>query len=130
MSLKDDYNFRKFLETQPNKFGLVVDVARDARKIANEYDEQILHSEAITYSLHGTRPKLKQIVKWESEAAEIKDIFCYIEDKEICDAVYDSFYASKERHNLVYRYNGIRDEYKKARVRILTKKLWYSIYKL
>ena len=98
--------------------------------MANEYEDQILHSEAITHALHGTKPKLKHIVKWESEAAEIRDIFCSIEDKDICDAVYDSFYASREAHNLVYRYNGIRDEYKKARVRILTKMLWYSLYKI
>lgn len=129
MSFQDDYKFRKFLETQPNKYSLVLDVARDARDMAKEYDDLILHSEAITHSLHGTRPKLKQIAKWESEASEIRDIFCSIEDREICEAVYDSFYASKEAHNLKYVYNGVKDEYKQARIRILTKMLWYSLYK-
>jgi hypothetical protein len=130
MSLDKDYNFRKLLETQSNKFSLVLDVAKDARQMATEYDELILHSEAITHILHGTKPKLKHIWKWESEAREIRDTFCSIEDKEVCDAVYDSFYASKEAHNLKYVYNTIKDPYRQARVRILTRMLWKSLYKI
>ena len=129
MSLQDDYNFRKFLETQPNKYSLVLDVAKEARGLAEDYDDLILHSEAITHSLQGTKPKLKHIAKWESEASEIRDIFCSIEDRLVCEAVYDSFYASKEAHNLIFIYNNIRDPYKQARVRILTKMLWHSLYK-
>lgn len=130
MSLKDDYQFRKFLETQPNPYRLVLDVARGAKQLAMEYDDIILHSEAITHNLHGTKPVLKQMAKWESEATEIRDMFCSIEDTEICEAVYDSFYASKEAQNLKYVYNNITDMYRQARVRILTKMLWYSLCKI
>ena len=128
MSLKDDYNFLKFLETQPNKYQLVLDVAREARVMANDYEDLVLHSEAITHSLHGTRPKLKNMHRWESEASEIRDMFCSIEDKEVCDAVYDSFYASKELHRIVFIYDDVTDAPRKARVRILTRMLYRSIY--
>jgi hypothetical protein len=128
MSLKDDYNFRKFLETQPNKYQLVLDVARDAREMADDYEDLILHSEAITHSLHGTRPKLKTICRWESEASEIRDMFCSIEDKDVCDAVYDSFYASRERHHIVFVYGSVKDAPRQSRIRILTRMLYRSIY--
>lgn len=129
MALKDDYKFRKFLETQTNPYKIVLDVARSAKKLAMEYEDIILHSEAITHELQGTKPILKKMDRWESEATEIRDMFCSIEDTEICEAVYDSFYASKEAHNLKYIYNSITDMYRQARVRILTKMLWYSLCK-
>lgn len=124
MSLKDDYSFRKFLEVQDNKFGLILGVARQARELSEDYDDLILHSEAITHTVHGTKPRLKDITRWESEAFEIKDMFCSIEDVDVCNAVYDSFYASKAAGNLLYVYNNIENPYIRARVRILTRMLW------
>ena len=44
------------------------------------------------------------------------------------NAVYDSFYASKAKNNLVYMYNDITDSPRKSRVRVLTRMLWYSLY--
>ena len=128
MSLKDDYSFRKFLEVQDNKFGLILGVARQARELSEDYDDLILHSEAITHTVHGTKPRLKDITRWESEAFEIKDMFCSIEDVDVCNAVYDSFYASKEANNLLYVYNNIENPYIRARVRILTRILWDKLH--
>ena len=124
MSLKDDYSFRKFLEVQDNKYGLILGVARQAKELSEDYDDLILHSEAITHTIHGTKPRLKDITRWETEAFEIKDMFCSIEDVQVCNAVYDSFYASKEEGNLLYVYNNIENPYIQARVRILTRLLW------
>lgn len=124
MSLQDDYKFRKFLETQPNRYGLALAVAREAKELSEDYDDLILHSEAITHVVHGTKPRLKDITRWESEAFELKDMFCYIEDIDVCNAVYDSFYASKEAGNLVYKYNNITEPNNQARVRILMRMLW------
>lgn len=63
----------------------------------------------------------------EYESKYIKELFMYIDDKDIKDAVYDSFYDSKLKKNLVYVYNNISDVHKKARVRILTRMLWYNL---
>lgn len=128
MSLKDDYNFRKFLEVQDNKYGLILGVARQAKELSEDYDDLILHSEAITHTIHGTKPRLKDITRWESEAFEIKDMFCSIEDVSVCNAVYDSFYASKEEGNLLYVYNNIENPFIQARVRILTRILWDKLH--
>ena len=128
MSLKDDYNFRKFLEVQDNKYGLILGVARQAKELSEDYDDLILHSEAITHTIHGTKPRLKDITRWETEAFEIKDMFCSIEDVQVCNAVYDSFYASKEEGNLLYVYNNIENPFIQARVRILTRLLWDNLH--
>ena len=128
MSLKDDYNFRKFLEVQDNKYGLILGVARQAKELSEDYDDLILHSEAITHTIHGTKPRLKDITRCETEAFEIKDMFCSIEDVQVCNAVYDSFYASKEEGNLLYVYNNIENPFIQARVRILTRMLWDNLH--
>ena len=128
MSLKDDYSFRKFLEVQDNKYGLILGVARQAKELSEDYDDLILHSEAITHTIHDTKPRLKDITRWESEAFEIKDMFCSIEDVSVCNAVYDSFYASKEAGNLLYVYNNIENPYVQGRVRILTRMLWDKLH--
>lgn len=124
MSLDKDYRFRKFIETQTNKYGLVLATAVEAKKLSEDYENLILHSEAITHVVHGTKPRLKDITRWESEAFELKDLFCYIEDVDVCNAVYDSFYASRETGNLVYKYNNIKEPSTQARVRILLRLLW------
>lgn len=63
----------------------------------------------------------------EYESKYIKEMFMYIDDKEIKDAVYDSFYDSKKNCNLIYVYNEITDENQKSRVRILTRMLWSNL---
>ena len=54
-------------------------------------------------------------------------MFCYIADKEVCNAVYDSYYDSKKQTHLIYVYNSIQDEPRRARVRVLTRMLWYTL---
>lgn len=62
----------------------------------------------------------------EYESRYIKEMFAYIDDKDIKDAVYDSFYDSKKNKNLIFIYNDIDDESRRARVRILTRILWFN----
>lgn len=123
MSLDKDGDFRRILEKSVNPYADVTMVFRQARKLADDHNNEILHSKAITHILHGTEPAPKEMKRSEREAEIIRDFFCSIEDKEVCDAVYDSYYEGKQNSNLVYVYNGITDEARKARVRILVKML-------
>ncbi len=130
MSFGEDYEFRKKLEHCDNIYAEVCNVMNDARELSSEYDNKILHSQAITSVIHGIRPERShREYQDEYEANQIKNMFCCISDKEICDAVYDSFYDSKEQKHLIYVYNNIKDEPRKARVRVLTKMLWYKLIK-
>ena len=129
MSFKDDEQFRRQLEFAPNQYAEIKNIITSARTLSNRYDNKILHSEAITRVIHGTKPDPQYIesIKDEYEAYQIRELFCYIEDKEICNAVYDSFYESKKKKNLIFIYNNIDIPDKQARVRVLTKMLWYKL---
>lgn len=129
MSLKDDTSFRRYLETVDNPYGEVMQVVSKARELTALYNNKILHSEAITSAIHGTQPDIQRLLDVESEfeSRYIREMFCYIDDKELCDAVYDSFYASKEKNNLIYVYNCIVEPDRKARIRVLTRMLWYKL---
>ena len=129
MSLKDDEGFRRYLETADNPYNEVMQVASKARELSALYNNKILHSEAITSIIHGTQPDIQCLFDIESEfeSRYIREVFCYIDDKELCDAVYDSFYASKEKNNLIYVYNSISEPDRRARIRVLTRMLWYKL---
>lgn len=125
MSLGDE---RAFVQSLQNPYKAAMEVSDKARKLCNKY-EGLIESEAITHIVHNTEPdnKIYFNAKEEYIAMQIKEMFCYIDDKAICDAVYDSFYESKKKHNLIYIYNDISDEARQARVRILTRMLWYQL---
>ena len=129
MSLQDDFEFRKALEYSSNQYGILKSVQHQARELSEKYDNKILHSEAITHVIHDTLPDIGYIYEDEYEARQIRELFCYIDDKAITDAVYDSYYESKSRHKLTFIYNSIADEGMKSRVRVLTRILWYKILK-
>lgn len=129
MSFKDDSEFRRRLESSPNIYLEIRNAAASARKAAAEYDNKILHSEAITYVIHGTKPNFSYIEDFRDEytANQIKELFCCIEDKEVCNAVYDSFYESKKNKNLIFIYNSVSEPGKQTRIRVLTRMLWYRL---
>lgn len=129
MSLKDDMGFRRYLETADNPYAEVIQVVSKARELSALYNNRILHSEAITSAIHGTQPDIQCLLDIESEfeSRYIREVFCYIDDKELCDAVYDSFYASREKNNLIYVYNSIAEPDRRARIRVLTRMLWYKL---
>ena len=76
----------------------------------------------------GAKPDNKYRYADEYEATIIKEMFCYIDDIEVKNAVYDSFYLSKSHNNLIYEYNDITDLPRQARVRVLTRMLWHKVY--
>lgn len=129
MSFNDDKKFRMLLESSANPYAVVKDIMNSARIISDRFDNKILHSEAITHAVHKTEPAVNYVenVKNEYESRQIKELFCYIDDKKLCDAVYDSFYASKYKKKLIFIYNGIDNSDKQAHIRVLTRMLWYKL---
>ena len=132
MSLEQDAEFRESLESCKNAYIEVQIVMNSARKLAEACNYNILHSQAITSVVRGgsfeCAPPISD-AQDEYEARKIKELFCYIDDKDVKDAVYDSFYDSKKAKYLIYVYNSIEDEPRKARVRVLTRMLWYELIK-
>lgn len=128
MGFNQDRDFLKQLESSPDRYGRVIRVAKKARSLADEYDNNIFHSEALSFVMTGAKPDNKYRYADEYEATIIKEMFCYIDDNDVKNAVYDSFYASKSCNNLIYEYNDISDPPRQARVRVLTRMLWHKVY--
>jgi len=131
MPLSGDFKFRRKLEQSENIFADTVNIAATARKKADDCNNQIFHSQAVAWAVQGIEPKYKGTgyTRRDYEESQLQEEFCYIEDKEICTAVRKSFYASKKANNLVYRYGSIKDSQRQARVRVLTRMLWYRLLK-
>ena len=107
----------------------IMSISKQAKDLAKRSGEAILHSEAISMVLKGETSNLisdDEVID-EYESKYIKEMFMYIDDKKIKDAVYDSFYDSKKNHNLIYQYNDIIEPDRQARVRILTRMLWFNL---
>ena len=122
-------DFYRKLNQSTSVFADVLSVAKQARSLSEKSRNAIPHSEAISMVLkHDTKEVISDdSVIDEYESRYIKEMFSYIDDKDIKDAVYDSFYESKSNRNLLFIYNSIRDEHKQARVRILTRMLWHNL---
>lgn len=132
MSLEHDAEFRQQLEHCDNIYIEVQHIMKEARKLAASCGNNILHSQAISSVIRGGSIEYAPPVsnaQDEYEANHIRELFCYIDDKSICDAVYDSFYESKKAKHLIYVYNNIEDSSRKSRVRVLTRMLWYTLIK-
>lgn len=130
MSLEQDAKYRRKLEHCDNIYAEVKKIMGAARKLSAECDNSILHSQAISSVVRGDAvekmPHIQE-AQDEYEARYIRDMFCYIADKEVCNAVYDSYYDSKKQKHLIYVYNSIQDEPRRSRVRVLTRMLWYTL---
>ena len=126
MSIKDDQDFRRQLESSPNRYHDIATVAAEARKLSAAYNYDMLFSEAITHVIHNTTPLEENYSYDKYEDYQIRELFCTIDDKEVCNAVYDSYFESKHNRRLVYIYNNISDNSRQARVRVLTRMLWYT----
>lgn len=124
-----DRAFCNELNNSSNIYGMVSDIAKRARSVADKCGNRILHSEAITKVVSNDTTDIisDDSIIDEYEAKYIKEMFAYIDDKSVKDAVYDSFYESKAHHNLIFIYNDIVDEGIKARVRVITRMLWYKL---
>ena len=121
--------FYKKLNSSPCIYADILSVSKQAKDLAKRSGEAILHSEAISMVLKGETSNLisdDEVID-EYESKYIKEMFMYIDDKDIKDAVYDSFYDSKKNHNLIYQYNDIIEPDRQARVRILTRMLWFNL---
>lgn len=122
-------DFYKQLNQSTSVFSDVMSVATQARSMANKSNNAILHSQALSMVLrHETSDVIREdAVIDEYESRYIKEVLIYVDDVDVRNAVYDSFYDSKSNKNLLFIYNDISDEPRKARVRILTRMLWHKL---
>lgn len=111
-------------------FAAVNYIAQSARKKRQEVDNRILESEAITWAVTGIQPKLRKkipkVADWYNLSL-IDEVLSYVDDEQVAISVRESYNESAKVHHLIYCYHKGLDESRKARVRILTRMIWYNI---
>lgn len=105
------------------------------RKVAAKYNFLLLDSEALSWILTGDQPPVLNKVRRLRKQAAVRrkallyDILNYVDDTSVKSCVVESIKESTNFQNLVYIYTGVNDKPRQARIRILTRMIWYSLHK-
>ncbi len=130
MSLKDDAVFLDQMNQSSSVFEMVFNVSQQARKLAEDSGNVLTHKEALTYAARGIKVDMEQFSAVNDfETKYINEQFCYIDDHDIKKSVMESFRKSKKSKSLRFVYIGITSKSKMARVRVLTRMLYYKLLK-
>ena len=107
-----------------NPYLAILQIAQESRQICNDLGNRIPDATALDYAARNEVPDPKQYP--DHRLDRVKNYVVYVEDIEVRSAVVCSYEQSLAKNNLVYDYNTIEDEPRKARVRILMNILWDS----
>lgn len=132
----ENLKFNKYIQSYGSKFAAIMYISSVARKLRCSVDNCISESCALTWAVTGEVPAC--VIQWRKQKSRkrnvytefIKDKLCYIDDVEVRDAVDASIRLSRSEFHLIYEYQEIRDENKKARVRIICNMIWDDLHKL
>lgn len=117
------------------KYAAVNAIAKRARSKLSEVNNHCNISDAIRWATTGEEPDISineaVIQKMRSQSYQdiIDQVLDDVDDEDTRRAVLASIADSRYEGHLIYNYKEIEDERKKARVRILTRMIFYSIYK-
>ena len=128
MSLGEDFDFRQKLNNSTSIYELVNEVASKARKLAEDTDNVILHSESLSYicrELDIDMSQFKRLTDYEERY--LREQFCYIDDPAVKDSVRESFKRSKESGKLTFVYCDVASRSKRSRIRVITRMLYYTL---
>ena len=128
MSLGEDFDFRQKLNNSTSIYELVNEVASKARKLAEDTDNVILHSESLSYicrELDIDMSQFKRLTDYEERY--LREQFCYIDDPAVKDSVRESFKRSKESGKLTFVYCDVASKSKRSRIRVITRMLYYTL---
>lgn len=121
MSLTINPVYKELNETL-GPYYAVIEIAQNAREIASELDNRITVSSALDFAAQGLVPDPKDYP--DHRLDRVKDYLTYVDDRDIKNAVIDSYEESLKKFHLVFIYNNIDDEYRRSRVRIILRILW------
>lgn len=129
--IEDIKNFQKYVDLCGGNFYVATTyVSKKARELANDYNNVISHSEALSWIISNKKPAIlnnyDDILKLREQRSLSFAIqsLSNISDEDVKEAVLASIKKSKEVDHLIYQYPNVYDKYRQARVRILCRKLW------
>lgn len=127
MPLNDSFE-RIYKKCGKNPYRTSNYIAHQARLLAEEYDNEISHSEAIACVVSGKKPLVQNIMPVYTSKYNLPDrvaqLVSDIYESDIREAVKQSLDLSIENHRLMIEYGNVSNEAKQSRIRILVKMLF------
>ena len=130
---EDSKNFKVWVDRyNGNVYKAVYELGQAAAKRVKDCNNKISNAEGISWVLNGYKPDYEhRRAYWDTKKAIIEEYIAtnleLIDDKKICKCVRSSVWNSLNHRYLLYDYKGVDDESRRARIRILTKLIWYEI---
>lgn len=130
---EDSKNFKVWVDRyNGNVYKAVYELGQAAAKRVKDCNNKISNAEGISWVLNGHKPDYEhRRAYWDTKKAIIEEYIDtnleLIDDKQICKCVRSSVWSSLNHRYLLYDYKGVDDESRRARIRILTKLIWYEI---
>lgn len=129
MKWPDDFKRMKELSNQlGSPYAAAMYAAKQSRVLFDECHGVLKYGESVRCAIVNELPEdLDKRLQTAKEIAErrefthVDEILSDVDDKEIRDAVYNSYRLSINAHHLEYDYKDIEDENVQARIRILTR---------
>ena len=124
----------KYLKDTDNVFEAINSWSNDANNLYSQLNGVISNSESLTYSLTSEIPKhiYQRIpiskVDLRYEYLYIQEALTQVEDKKVKISVIFTLKQSKLEKNLVFVYIDGMSASQKARVRVLSRLIWYNLY--
>lgn len=131
MMFEEYKKFQEYASKFNNVYSAINYIANQSRNLTKSTNNLILDSEAISWFLTGEKPSiLSDIDKIKKQnrkkIVHITDILSYVDDISVCESAMTSLRVSKQAGYLIYVYKDVPDEDRQARVRVLTRILWYN----
>ena len=124
----------KYLSKTDNVFEAVNMWAKEASNVYNQFSGSLSNSESLDYALTSNLPEnyFNRIPKSEVSTNYIKlyvrEALQNVDDKKVKFYVLCSIKKSQLNKNLVFIYDKSLSPSRKARVRVLSKLIWYNLY--
>lgn len=97
-------------------------IAQEAREIADSLGYRITYAQAIDFSARGELPNPKDYP--DCRLNRVKEYLTYVNDVEIKTAVISSYEQSLAKNHLIYYYGVVEDTPRQARIRVILNILW------
>lgn len=117
----------KYITITGNKYAAISEIAKKARKLAEDNDNRISHSEAMRWLASGVSPvcldKPKR-TRIDRIVEILNDSICHVLDKRIKKSVTVSMLKSDKLNHLIFIYHKDLCPSQRCKVRVLCRLIW------
>ena len=122
------------MQDEDNVFDAINSWVKDSEKIKAQTENRVSNAESLTSAVFGKLPsntfKRKRVIDMENSYVEryIREEVAQIDDIQVRYSVLGSLSTSIKQKNLVFKYLDALTPAQRARVRVISKLVWYNLY--